>query len=111
MADDLNAIMERASVALQAMDYATCEAACLEALRVARHGRQWADYARVLLPLQEARRQRRMNAADGTFRLGTGDLAGGPDSWLAALAPGCIVVTPPHDRADAARHYNGNIFL
>lgn len=103
MPDDLNAIMERASTALQAMDYTGCEAACLEALAIARQGHRWADYARILLPLQETRRQRRMIAVEGTIRLGSWGLSGPPSCWLEQLAPGCIVVTTPHAKTAAAK--------
>lgn len=62
---DLDALMERASGALVAMDYFECEALCVEALAEARRRELWALYARIVLPLQEARRQRRMLACDG----------------------------------------------
>jgi len=95
--------MERASAALQSMDYAACEAGCLAALAMAGNARRWSDYARILLPLQESRRQRRMIAVDGTVRLGTQGLDGDPVSWLTRFAPGCIVVTPSHAKEDAAQ--------
>ena len=66
MPNDLNTTMEHASAALQSMDYAACEAGCLTALAMAGNARRWSDYARILLPLQESRRQRRMIAVDGT---------------------------------------------
>ncbi len=101
--DHLDALMERASVALVGMDYLTCEDLCLEALAQARAEERWAYYARVLLPLQEARRHRRMIAAEGVVRLGSTslDLA---DPQLAAkeASPGCLVLTHPHTVADAA---------
>ncbi|MEX0654132.1 MAG: hypothetical protein WD534_00040 [Phycisphaeraceae bacterium] len=103
MDEQLDQLMERASQALVRMDYLTCEALCLEALTKARQQAAWAYYARILLPLQEARRQRRMIAAEGVIRLGTGGLEGSPDDWLNARQAGaCIVVTPPHT-ADHAR--------
>lgn len=88
--------MERASQALAAMDYPACEQACLEALRRARQARDWNGYARILLPLQEARRQRRLIAAEGFIRLGTSDLEGPDHDWSATFAAGCILVTHPH---------------
>jgi len=93
--------MERASEALARMDYLTCEARCVQALAEARDRRLWRYYARILLPLQEARRQRRQIAAEGTIRLGTGSLGGEPGDWLDQLESGCIVVSPPHGRAEA----------
>jgi hypothetical protein len=96
-------LMERASVALAKMDYLTCEALCLDALAAARRDGAWSDYARIVLPLQEARRQRRMIAADGKVRLGSASLEGGPADWLAAHAPMCLVLTHPHTADDATR--------
>lgn len=90
--DDL---MERASGALVATDYLGCEQLCLDALRAAREKGDWAYYARILLPLQESRRQRRMIAADGFVRLGTSDLEGPHRDWSGSFPAGCIVVTRP----------------
>ena len=95
--------MERASAALCGMDYLACESACLEALAEARHTDNWAEYGRILMPLQESRRQRRLIAADSTIRLGTTDLDGPADRWLDQVEAGCLVVTRPHQATDAAR--------
>ena len=97
----LDQIMQRATMALTRMDYLSCEEDCLEALREARAAGDWAYYCRVLMPLQEARRQRRMIAAEGTIRLGTGQLAGPATAWLDSIESGCIVVTHPFKIADA----------
>ena len=91
--------MERASRALSAMDYLECEARCLEALSLARGQENWPYYARILMPLQESRRQRRMIAAEGIVRLGSTDLGTEPATWLRHFPPpagGCMVVTRPH---------------
>ena len=101
--DKLDKVMEQASQALAQMDYLTCEDLCLQTLTLAAAQRNWAYYARVLLPLQEARRQRRLIAAEGVIRLGTSDLVGDPVRWLRQLAPGCVVLTAPHDRPIARR--------
>jgi hypothetical protein len=101
MGDAIGQIMEQASLALGRMDYLTCEARCLEALGLARQRQRWSDYARILLPLQEARRQRRQIAADGRVRLGTSNLPGDPGAWLDGLGDGCMVVTAPHGREHA----------
>lgn len=93
----LDALMEAASQALGRMHYLRCEALCLEALSVARLCGEWSYYARILLPLQEARRQRRLIAADGVIRLGTAQLGGDPVLWLRRVNPGCLVLTQPHD--------------
>ncbi|NBC11066.1 MAG: hypothetical protein GVY24_04925, partial [Planctomycetes bacterium] len=91
-------LMEAASRALAAMDYLTCEARCLEALAQARAAGAWAEYARILLPLQEARRQRRMIACDaGVWTVGQpADLDRVPEA-------GCVVVLPPMTAPDAAQ--------
>jgi hypothetical protein len=96
MSKPLDQLMERASRALVEMHYLEAESLCLEGLRMARAQRDWVAYARVLMPLQECRRQRRMIAADTAVQLGT---AGGIDR----LDAGCIAVTHPHSAEDAAR--------
>jgi hypothetical protein len=95
--------MEQASIALAKMDYLACEALCLAALTSARRDGNWSDYARILLPLQEARRQRRMIAAEGKIRLGSASLDGSPGDWLRDHAPMCIAFTRPHTADDAAK--------
>ena len=98
----LDDIMQRASDALAHMDYLACEALCLEALHEARRRGDWPYYARILLPLQEARRQKRMIAAEGAIRLGTADLARPEPAWLASMpAGGCVLLSPPHTPDDA----------
>lgn len=101
MEPDLDQIMERASRALMRTDYFTCEALCVEALAQAHRWRAWPYYARILLPLQEARRQRRLVAVAGTLRLGTAGLDGSPVSWLEQFQSGAIVLTHPHGVEDA----------
>jgi len=100
--DRIDALMDTATRALMAMDYPRCERQCLEALELARQQRNWDIYARVVLPLQEARRQRRMTAAEGHRRLGTASLEGNPTAWLAQMPEGgCLVLTEPHRREQA----------
>ena len=101
MPSALDTMMEDASLALAKMDYLACEATCLKALAMAREQGDWAYYGRILLPLQECRRQRRMIAAEGVVRLGTADLDGSPESWLSEIPEGCIVLTHPHNVNDA----------
>ncbi len=92
----IDQLMETASEALGRMDYLACEALCLEALATARAQGNWAYYARVLMPLQESRRQRRMIATEGVVRLGTADLDRHWSDWPEAEPSGCIVLTHPH---------------
>ncbi|MEM6394012.1 MAG: hypothetical protein AAF797_14690 [Planctomycetota bacterium] len=99
--------MEQASQALADMRYADAETGCLEALQLARAESNWRLYRRVVLPLQEARRGRRMNASDRAIRLGSSDLPTDPDALIQQVLdtgqrpddverPGCLVLTHPH---------------
>lgn len=99
--EQLDAIMERASHALADMDYLECEALCLEALGLARQAGRYGYYARVLLPLQEARRQRRMIAVTGVIQIGSGDTGFDTERWLTGCDAGCILLTHPHSAKDA----------
>lgn len=56
--------MEKASVALVATDYGEAERCCMKALSIARAANDFDLMARICLPLQEARRQRRHAACD-----------------------------------------------
>jgi len=94
----LDQLMGTASAALAQMDYLACEERCLEALALASNQKNWSYYARILLPLQEARRQRRLIAAEGVIRLGSEKLLGDPILWLRQANPGCLVLTGPHDQ-------------
>ncbi|MCC6579848.1 MAG: hypothetical protein IT440_05355 [Phycisphaeraceae bacterium] len=94
----LDTIMDQASVALAEMDYLTCEARCLAAMEQAKAAGNWRDYARIVLPLQEARRQRRMIAAEGVIRLGSSAMT---EPWP-EMPAGCVVLTAPYGAADAA---------
>jgi len=100
--EKLDEVMEQASQALADMDYLTCEALCVQALTEAGEQKQYRYYARVLLPLQEARRQRRMIAAQGDVLLGGGDRGVDWEAWLEQGMPGCVVMTQPNTLEDAA---------
>lgn len=95
--------MEQASQALAELDYPRCESLCLQALAHARTQGDWAGYSRVVLPLQESRRQRRQAALDGVVRLGTAGFVGDATRLLDEAGAGCIVLTPPCSTDDAAR--------
>jgi len=92
MTPTLDDLMERASRALAEMDYLTCETFCLGAMDKAQQAEDWPGYARILLPLQEARRQRRMIACDAGVRINTRH-----------LDPGVVVLTDPITREQASR--------
>jgi hypothetical protein len=101
MSATLDELMGQASAALARQKYAECERLCVEALALARRRSDWDYYARVLLPLQESRRQKRIIAAEGTIRLGTADLDPDPGRWFDRLPAGCVVLTRPHTAAAA----------
>ncbi|MFN3167613.1 MAG: hypothetical protein ACE37H_11170 [Phycisphaeraceae bacterium] len=103
MAATLDNLMETASQALAEMDYARCEARCVEALEQARAGEDWVTAQRVLLPLQEARRQKRQTAIDGLILLGTPEKAAGLQSLIADERCGCVMLTRPYTAEDAAK--------
>ena len=96
----IDQIMERASERLLAMDYLECERLCLEALAQARAARDFERLARILLPLQEARRQRRQIAMDsGVTVLGEPRLA--PDEIASRHGRGALLLlSPPYERGD-----------
>jgi len=102
MADaNIDTLMERASQALIDTDYLTCERLSLEALDLARKANDFERIARILLPLQEARRQRRQIAEDaGTFVFGQPRQT--PQQMLDAHDTGCLLlISPPYEQQDA----------
>ncbi len=95
--DDL---MERASAALVVTDYFEAERHALSALRLSRALGDFERMARICLPLQEARRQKRL-LAEGAANSGgcvvLRSIAAGSD-WM---KPGCYLLQPPAIGADA----------
>lgn len=65
---------------LMAMEYIAAEAALVEAEAIARPRSDWDALARLYLPLQEARRQRRQRCGEGIVRLDL--IAAGPQDHL-----------------------------
>ncbi|MEM6459334.1 MAG: hypothetical protein AAF710_08100 [Planctomycetota bacterium] len=100
MCETFDHIMEHASRRLAEMDYLGAEALCEQGVALARANGDWRGYARALLPLQECRRQRRMTAADTAVQLGTNACLAHPPG---GPRDGCVAVTEPQTRADAAR--------
>lgn len=86
--DDL---MEKASAALVSTDYFAAETLCLKAMQRAFLARDYERMARICMPLQEARRQRRQQAvqAGSTFMMKTLPSRG------MTLASGCYLLEPP----------------
>jgi hypothetical protein len=93
--DDL---MERASKALLDADYFEVEKLCKKALATARKANDFERMARVVLPLQESRRQRRHEASDTGIRMVLSTMPG-----KGSLLPGMYLVQPPMIGADARR--------
>ena len=95
-AERIDDLMERASVELVARRYFDAERNALEALELAHRAGDFERMARILLPLQECRRQKRDLAADtrDRFRI-TADLPKPAD-----IQPGFYLVEPPRDGLD-----------
>ncbi len=83
--------MERASAALEAMRYFECERLCMESLRSAHSLHDFERMARIVLPLEEARRQKRLAALDADRVEVIKSLA--PEM---KITPGCYMLEPPH---------------
>jgi hypothetical protein len=64
----IDELMEKASAALLATDYFKVEDLCQKAMNKARRARDFERLGRIVLPLQEARRQRRHEAFDTGHR-------------------------------------------
>ncbi|MGB0767917.1 MAG: hypothetical protein ACPGYV_09425 [Phycisphaeraceae bacterium] len=97
----LDDLMETASRALAELDYTRCEALCDDALTRAREAEDWVMYQRVLLPLQEARRQKRQAALDGAIRLGVRQRPADMNELVPEGGAGCLVLTHCCDALDA----------
>lgn len=95
-AQSIDKLMESASQALVATDYFEAEALCLHALERAFQAGDTERMARILLPLQESRRQRRHEAVDSGVRR---VLTRRPAEQ--ANEPGLYVCVPPLKPADA----------
>lgn len=93
----IDALMDRASAALADTQYCRAEAQCLRALRWARRLRDYDRMARIVLPLQEARRQRRLAAIDA----GVVVLIESSHDVPSPPQRGCYLVMPPMVAADA----------
>ncbi len=105
-AQKIDELMEEASQALALTDYFTSERLAQEALALAFSMSDYSRMARILLPLQEARRNKRLAAFD-THRLTLINQLPPEDD---PIAPGCYLLEPPlvgadgrefRDRADA----------
>lgn len=95
----IDELMEQASAALVRTAYFETERLALKALLMAREAKEWELMARILLPLQEARRQRLQQALD----TGTMVIVEDPITEDMKVSPGCYIVGPPQVGADARR--------
>lgn len=98
----IDELMERASVALARTDYFGAERACLRAARKALSAGDWERVARVCLPLQEARRQKRLLAVDAAAAGPGVRVISSPRGADPAVA-GCYLFQPPLIALDARR--------
>lgn len=99
----IDALMEQASAALVKRKYFECEQFAAAALRKAQALQEYDRMARLLLPLQEARRMKRDMALDsGRAFMVMSELPQGK-----ALVAGCYLVAPPRVGVDgrALREY------
>ena len=103
-ASNLDRLMDQASQALVQTDYFAAEKLCVRALRQAHKAGDFERLARICLPLQEARRQRRMLALDAGLRVTLSALPNPKD-----LLPGLYLVQPPLIGLDA-RHLRESLF-
>jgi hypothetical protein len=95
-ADPIDLMMERASTRLLETDYFGVVSACRRALDAAVKAKDWDRLARLVLPLQEARRQIRQIAVD----LGRVVVISSPEA-LRRVRAGCFLIRPPLIGADA----------
>ena len=96
-------IMEAASQALLDTRYWECEAMCLRALEKAYTQQDYERMGRIVMPLQEARRQKRQMAEDAAQKAGVHVLDERPTGTGEAPGlnePGCYMLRPPLVGAD-----------
>lgn len=96
--DRIDQAMQAASEALVRRRYFECQRLCLRALAAAHRLHDYERMARILLPLQEARRHKRDTATDA----GAVYVLTGPIPAPANLRPGCYLVEPPRVGMDGA---------
>jgi len=95
--EQIDALMERAQTALEEGDYFTCERAGEDALRLAHRAGDYERMARICLPLEEARRQKRLEAFDS----GNVFIINDEQRLHGTPHPGCYLLEPILVAADA----------
>lgn len=92
----IDRLMERASEALEETRYFECERLCLDALEQSHGVGDYERMARIVLPLQEARRQKRLAAVDAKRLF----ILEEPMGEEEPVEPGCYLLQPPLVGAD-----------
>ena len=90
-ASEIDAMMDRVCGLMAAAEYFDAERLALRSLRAARRNLDFERMARIVLPLQEARRQKRGAALDA----GVVALVRTADAIPRPLVPGCYLLQPP----------------
>lgn len=98
----IDELMEKASDALARMSWFEAERLAIRALSLAWQHRDFERMARIVLPLQESRRQRFQKALDAGAD-GVAVVDQPPDGEELSVVPGCYLVQPPLVGADARR--------
>ena len=98
-AKQIDSLMEDASQALAHTDYFRAERTADEALTLARQAKDFGRMARIIMPLQEARRLRLQQALD----VGAVTVVHEPIDEEMNIQPGCYVVQPPRVGVEARR--------
>lgn len=95
----IDELMEKASEALAQTSYFEAERLASKAMEMAHAGREYEHMARIVLPLQEARRQRLQLALDTDAVV----VVQHEITEEMEVGPGCYLVQPPQVGADARR--------
>src|SRR5438552_3916184 len=95
----IDELMNKASEALTRTQYFEAERLAHKALSMARQDNDFETMARIVMPLQESRRQRFQQALD----VGLVTVVHDPITEDMKIKPGCYVIQPPQVGADARR--------
>ncbi|TVQ81250.1 MAG: hypothetical protein EA380_02230 [Phycisphaeraceae bacterium] len=95
-AQKIDSLMEQAGEALAATDYFECERLAVDALTLAFSVSDYGRMARIILPLQEARRNKRLAALDAKKLVLLNELPPEEED----IEPGCYLCEPPLVGAD-----------
>jgi hypothetical protein len=100
MPHSIDNLMQQASRKLASMEYLDAERLCLAALAEAKAAGDFDRYARIVMPLQESRRQRRQIAADAGVFVLAGERLSAVDV-LRRHPRGCLLmIDPPYTIED-----------